>query len=221
MLGEVEGDPNRLKNADVPKLFAKKKLDFSTGSKWAYSNTNYLLLSLVVERVTKKSLGKFLRDEVFKPLGMPNATVFESPTAVIPNRASGYGGKGKKLRALHSDLTVTGDGGVMLSLADFEKWIGAIRGKKLAEEKTWDLAMTPGKLDDGRPHSYGFGWLIGKEGGRIVIGHSGSWVGVASDVAWYVEEDLFVVVLTNWNPGVSPAELGRKTAEIWRGEQSK
>lgn len=203
------GDP-RLKNEDVVKRVAQQKLLFPTGSRWAYSNSNYCLLAAIVERVARKSFGAFLREAVFEPLGMKSTTVFENANAVIPNRAYGYRRRGKTWEWTHSDLAVTGDGGVMTTVEDYALWDQGLREGKLAKAET---LFAPGKLDSGQDHGYAFGWSVTNRG-RKTVSHSGGWLGVRTFTARFPDHGLTVAVFAN-NETLDAPGVGLKIAEAY------
>lgn len=211
LLGKHKGDPDRLKNEDVLKLLLDEKLMFPTGTKWSYSNSNYCLLALIVERKTGKKFREVLGKEIFEPLGMKRARVFDDATQVIPNRAYGYGKRRDGWSYQHSDLIMTGDGAVMLSLEDFAVWDPA----KLVKAETLKMAWTPGKLDNGKEHSYGFGWAVGKVDGKLVVEHSGGWAGFRTYIVRYGDDGLTVVVLAN-NQNLDAAAIGRAVANLFQ-----
>jgi len=214
LLGKLPGDPDRLKNDDVLKLVAAEKLLFATGTKWAYSNTNYVLLALIVERLEKKSFGAFARESIFEPLGMKNTVVFEDVSLVIPNRASGYQRTSKGAKAAHSDLTNTGDGAVFTSVDDWVRWELELRKPTIVKAQTLARAWTSGKLDSGKEHGYGFGWAVGKRDGKLVVEHSGGWVGFLTFVTRAVDDGVTVAVFVNSTPGPDPASIARRIAKL-------
>ncbi len=215
LLDQWKGDPDRMKNDDVLKLVAAQKLAFPTGTKWAYSNSNYCLLALVVERASKKTFAQFLRAEIFEPLGMKSSLVLDDATIVIPNRAYGYGREKGRWAHHHSDLVMTGDGAVQTSIEDWTRWEGELREPKLVKPETLQRAFAPGALDGGKAHSYGFGWSVGTVNERRVIEHSGGWVGYTCHVARYPDDGLAVVVLTNCDRGLDPTRMARQIAKAW------
>jgi CubicO group peptidase (beta-lactamase class C family) len=215
-LATYKGDPNTVKNEGVLKMLIERKLDFPTGTKWAYSNSNYCLLALILERVTKKSFSAVLRKEIFEPLGMKSAWVFDDATQVIKNRAYGYERRRKEWRYAHSDYVMTGDGTVMLSLEDFVLWDKALRDGKLVKAETQKLAWTSGKLDGGKEHGYGFGWSVSAKDGKLTVDHSGGWDGTATYIVRHVDEGVTVVVLSNAPGFVDPSSMARKIAKLYR-----
>jgi CubicO group peptidase (beta-lactamase class C family) len=191
---------------------AKFPLDFPTGEKHIYNNTNYMLLGLVLERVAKKSFGTVIREEVFGPAGMKNSFVYESPKAVpapaaeFP-RAVGYekqdngswkAGWGCPPNRDEDFLTV-GDGGVWTNLDDMAAWDAALRAGKLLKAETMKLALTPSKTRDGKTNQYGFGWVLypGQAGGMNGYGHDGEWRGFRTSYYRYLVTNRSTVVLSN------------------------
>ncbi len=215
LLPSVKGDPDRMKNEDVLKLLAGEKLAFRTGSKWSYSNSNYCLLALTVERLTKKTFAAVLQEGIFGPLGMKNAHVLDDVRKVIPHRAYGYGRSGKDWAYRHSDLVMTGDGAVLLSIDDYALWDAALREGKLVKPETLKRAFAPGALDDGKEHSYGFGWGLGAIGGRAIREHSGGWVGFSTYALRTADDRLTVAVFSNQNSAFNPQGVARAVAKLF------
>jgi D-alanyl-D-alanine carboxypeptidase len=207
-------------SADLLKWVANRKLLFSTGSKHQYSNMNYRLLSIIVERVSGKSLGAFLKAEVFEPLGMTRSVCRESKDQLIEGRAVGYaqgglleGGKG--YRRLESDFVLSGEAGVWSCLDDdLVHWDAALRGGKLVKPATWKLAWTPGKRDDGKEFNYGLGWFIeqGKQGRKLY--HSGGWPGFTTHHVRYLDQQVTVMVLRNFYGSNSATQIAERVATL-------
>jgi CubicO group peptidase (beta-lactamase class C family) len=189
--------------ADLVKWTADRKLLFTTGSRHQYSNMNYRLLALVVERISGKSLGIYLHDEVFAPLGMKRTVVRETAKVMPPGRATGYGpggllDGGKKYAVLKNDFILVGEAGVWTCLDDMEKLDAALRSGKLLKAETLARAWTPGKKDDGTEFNYGLGWYVDKGKWGPEIWHSGGWPGFMTQQLRIVDHKLSVIVLRNW-----------------------
>jgi CubicO group peptidase (beta-lactamase class C family) len=207
-------------NADVAELVAQEKLSFPTGAKWEYSNTNYVLAALAIERASGRPFARFLREEIFEPLGMSGTVVFDRATQVIPRRAYGYSRRGRELEWVHSDLPVTGDGSVWTCLEDLVKWDAELREPKLVSEESLDRAFTSGRLDDGAETGYGLGWGVGRDGAEPLAEHSGGWAGFLSHHARWLDSGLTVVVLTNNADGtVAPRQLAQRIGRLCREPQ--
>lgn len=211
-------DPDLPTNADVLREFVKrKKLAFPTGTKHKYTNTNYMLLALVVERVAKKPFSKFMKEEVFDPAGMKDTLIFDDDK-LAPNRARGYTeDKAGKVHQAGGVNVVTGDGNVMSNLDDLAKWEVALREHRLVEAGTLKKAWTAGTLDDGTAFAYGFGWEVSKRNGRRALEHTGAWDGFSDYVLRYPDDGLAVVVLCNVE--CDQAAVGRKVAALYLGKK--
>jgi CubicO group peptidase (beta-lactamase class C family) len=185
-------------NADYLPEFARRvggaPAKFPAGEQHRYTNSNYMLLAVVVERASGRPLGAFLREEVFDRLGMDSTFVCDSPGAVRKHprlgrvTALGYQPRDGKERWVEAwgcppdrteDELVVGDGGVWSSLDDLRKWDAAVRGRKLLKPETWQQALTPSKTRDGKTNRYGMGWaLVLDPAGKVTaIWHDGGWRG--------------------------------------------
>src|SRR5262249_7184556 len=169
--------PTHLVNADYLGEFARQRrkfpLRFPTGEKFEYSNSNFLLLAIVIERVAKMPYAEFLRDAVFAPLGMHNTFVYASPDSVPArsqppcSNAVGYRREKGKWVATWGTLPdrreehlEVGDGGVWSNLEDMAKWDAAVRANTLLKPETMALALTRSKTADGKTNPYGLGWWL-------------------------------------------------------------
>jgi D-alanyl-D-alanine carboxypeptidase len=192
---------------EVLKATAPRPLNFPTGEKYSYSNTNYHLLAMVIRKLTGKSYGDFLKERIFTPLGM-NDTRIVSWSDIIPNRAAGYAWAGNSLRNgqyVAESILSYGGGGVVSTAADMAKWALAADQQKLLPKAVWEQAWTSAKLNDGTKTGYGLGWGVSVTNGHRNIGHGGAHMtGFTSNLVIYRDDHLAVIVLTNAghaNPG--------------------
>lgn len=181
-------------NEQALKLIADRKLEFPTGTKWSYSNTNYCLLALIIELIAKKSFGKFMKEELFDPLKMKTAAVLEKGVD-LRKAALGYATEGSKFEKVAVPFLTTGDGGVYLSLEDWAAFERGLPG--LLKKGTLEEARTPGKFDNGKPHDYAFGMGVQKDKGKTVLFHEGEWAGFRSFYMRWVEDDCAVILMAN------------------------
>jgi CubicO group peptidase (beta-lactamase class C family) len=186
-----DGKPYWL-SSDYVGEFARQKipLDFPTGKKYEYNNTNYTLLAVIIERVTGKSFGKFMRDAIFEPAGMKTTFVNEG-LGSVPESSSridaiGYEFKKGKWQETwgtpphrQETLLTVGDGAIWCSLEDMAAWDAALQTHKLLRPRTMRLGLRPSKTDNGKVNSYGFGWSLyyNKPEKLNGYGHTGSWGG--------------------------------------------
>jgi CubicO group peptidase (beta-lactamase class C family) len=204
-------DEAKVQNSDVAKMFKGTKLRFETGTRFRYTNSNYVLLALVIERISRNSFGTFLKAELFKPLKMNGASVFERSDMIVPGQAYGYRRRRGTWRSYSSPLATSGDGAVMISLDHFVLWERELRSPTLVSRKLVKQAFTPGKLDNGRSVNYGYGWAVSKNG----VDHSGSWSGIATFITRNLDTGLTVVVLSNDND-FKPARIAEEITRIYR-----
>lgn len=204
-----------LTNEGVLKLIAKHKLDFPTGTKHDYSNTNYVLLAIIVERVAKKPFDRYLREKIFDPLKMQRTRINRGDVLKFSNLALGYKRRknGTAARS-YSPAVVTGDGNVFSCVADLALWEEGLRTNQLVSEKMLRRAMKSGKLDDGTEHGYGFGWSDDTVDDRRSFGHSGGWYGYENYSCRYLDLDAAIFVLSN-NEDFDSGDLVDAIAEVY------
>lgn len=176
----------------------QKALDFAPGSKFSYSNTGYFLMSLIVERVSGKSLGEFAQARLFTPLGMNETTYLDDHQRVIPHRATSYEANPRGGFLVHmSDWMQTGDGAVQTTVADLAKWQQNFDAPKVGGRWLVQQLETPGELDDGSLLGYAGGLFINEYRGLPTIGHGGAWAGYRTSLLRFPGEELSVAVLCN------------------------
>lgn len=216
-------------------LSGQNKLLFPTGSKFAYENTDYAMLALVVEKASGHSFHRFLHDEVFKKLGMANSVAFQNRKLRPERQAFGYGRLEKlqdfngdesakqiyemtkrvNFHRVDEDTLIVGDGSVWSNLDDLALWGQAVLDRKLVKADTWKEALTNGVLDTGkairpRGDGYGFGWWLerdGKGGEVTVLYHGGSWDGYSIFDTVYLRDKMYIAILSNiWHLGLYPVK---------------
>jgi hypothetical protein len=196
--------------------FRDKPLDFQPGEKYSYSNSGYALLSYLIERITGGAYEKFLQDNIFTPLGMKDSG-YDSNSAIIPHRASGYAfGKDGFENATYVHMTVPqGAGGLYSTTEDLLKWEQGLFGGKVLSAASLQKMTTPFKSN------YAFGLQVDTVGGHKVIEHGGAISGFLTDLAYYPDDKLTVVVLENATGAAPPAAIATKLAELAHGENVK
>lgn len=198
--------------AEVMALIADRPLEFTPGERFRYSNTGYILLGWIVALASGQPYEDFLREHVFRPLGM-NDSGHDSNTAVIPQRAAGYvpGAKGLT-NAPYIDMHVPGGAGALYSTTgDLLRWTQGLFGGKLLQPASLERMVTPAK------DSYAFGVGVNTVRGRTVIAHSGGIEGFNARLAYYPESKLTVVVLANVNGGAG-MQIARDLAALAFGD---
>jgi CubicO group peptidase (beta-lactamase class C family) len=192
----------------------QRHLNFPTGSKYEYSNTGYFLLSVIIERVTGKSLADFARERIFIPLGMKNTRYRNHAAMLIPNRALGYapddsGG----FRNSMSNWEQTGDGAVQLSVRDALAWDENFYHPRVGGPAMVQQLQERGRLANGDTISYARGLEIDHYRGLRRVQHGGDWVGYHAAYARFPDQHTSVIILCN-SDGISPTELADKVSDI-------
>jgi CubicO group peptidase (beta-lactamase class C family) len=198
--------------------FEALPLDFQPGAKWKYSNTGYVILGVLIHRVTGQFYGDFLQERVFKPLGM-TATRIISEADIIPHRSAGYRlvkGVLKNQDWVSPSLNTTADGALYTNIIDLAKWDAALYGERLLTRASLDRMWTPVRLIDGSTYPYGFGWGVTQVNGHRLLTHSGAWQGFTMTISRYVDDRLSVVVLTNLDEdNAHPERIARAVAALY------
>jgi CubicO group peptidase (beta-lactamase class C family) len=196
-------------------------LDFRPGEKWSYSNLGYVLLGILIHKVSGQFYGDFLHDRIFEPLGMTTARII-SEADIVPNRAAGYQlvkGELKNQEWVSPTLNTTADGAIYLTVYDMAKWDTALYTEKLLKKSSFSEMWTPVKLNDGQTYPYGFGWEFSNVRGHHIIEHDGAWQGFESQISRYVDDKLTVVVFANLSQA-NPGRIAHGVAAIYNPELS-
>lgn len=206
----------QVNDADVLHLLEQTDhLYFAPGSKYQYSNTAYVFLGLIVERVTGESLGAFMKREIFDRAGMHN-TVLMDAGVTIANRSFGHTRvDGKWERRDQSVTSATrGDGAIYSNAGDLAMWANALQNATIVSRDTITRVFTPA-VTTAPGASYGFGWFIGTHDGRAITWHTGETVSFHNAILRVPDEKLAIVVLTNRDDG-DPLAIAKKIADLTR-----
>lgn len=202
-LADIQKDfPNDTPAEQILKVAMDVPLKFVPGTQWAYSNTGFVLLGTIVQKVSGKTYDTLLFERVFCPLGM-NATHRATPDGVVPHRASGYLWYGDEFHNgdfLKFLMTNYGDRGLLSSALDLAKWDAALATDRVLSPALRDLMWTSViRFDGGYSYQfgYGLGWFIKDINGHRQISHPGGAPGTATILSRYPDDDLTVIVLTN------------------------
>jgi CubicO group peptidase (beta-lactamase class C family) len=205
--------------SEIIDYFKNQPMDFAPGTQWNYSNSGYILLGYIVEKVSDKTYPQYIEDNFFKPLGMTNS-LYGSDTKIIKNRAGAYDKDSTGFTNAHS-MSMTqplSAGAIQSTVEDFFKWHLAVHAYKLVKKESLDKAFTKYKLTDGKETENGYGWGLGDIQGSPTIGHGGGIPGFLTQSIYFPKEDVFVAVFSNCgcNP---PFEIADKMATLAIGKR--
>ena len=212
----------RRNEADANSLiefFAELPLEFAPGSQFRYSNSNYIVLTRLIEVLSGQSYADYLGQTIFEPLGM-SQTRYGSHVALIPGRAHGYqkDDNGAWLNAEFISMSQPqGAGGLVSSVDDLARWDTALNGRTLVDPKLLAQAFQPVTLTDASTQPYGFGWVISEVQGSPSVEHGGFINGFNSQILRLPQQQILVTVLTNAEP-LYPADLSVELAAIALGQ---
>jgi CubicO group peptidase (beta-lactamase class C family) len=184
---------------ELLRAFYELPIEFTPGARYQYCNTGYVLLGILLHRVSGQFYGDFLQARVFGPLQMKTARVI-SEADIVRNRAAGYrlvDGELKNQEWYAPSVNTTADGALYLSILDYAAWEKALRAKALLTASSWMQILSPVVLNSGKTYPYGFGWIVEEAKGRPWYHHSGSSQGFKTYISRYLADDLTIVVLSN------------------------
>ncbi|MBE0676289.1 MAG: serine hydrolase [Bacteroidales bacterium] len=201
-------------------VFRQKSLNFSPGEQYSYSNSNYVMLVLITERVSGKKLAEFTRERLFKPLGMKNTMWRDNFRDVVIGRAVAYSGSEDRFLQNMPFENVHGPGGLLSTTGDLLIWNSLLADPKLFTDEFAAIRIESGKLNNGDPAGYAAGLMTGARNGFIEISHSGSTAGYRAWLAWYPEKRLSVAILSN-HASSDPVGKGRAIADVFLGQPER
>ncbi len=200
---------------------------FPPGTKWEYSNSGYVLLGLIVAKVSGTSYGDFLQKRIFAPLGMKTTVVYVKNRNTVAHRAYGHTKEGGSFKVTDQSSTsgTQGDGGIYSNVQDLARWDRALTNYSLLGKSEMAPAWTSAKKADGTPYDwpknmtqdrqfpveYGYGWFLDSYKGHVREYHDGESLGFRSTIQRYSGDNLTIIILSN-RTDTSPGELGETIA---------
>lgn len=173
-------------------------VDFAPGSRWSYSNSNYTLLALIVERVTGVPYEEALAAELFRPQGLRSLRQCPSVRGK-PGEARGHVLRNGAVAASAPENMnwIRGDGGLCGDAPDVAVWFRRLASGRVLTPASYSLMSTATPLPSGRQADYGFGLSLVSPDGRRKVAHNGAMAGFSASAAYYPDDELTVVVLAN------------------------
>ncbi len=194
---------------ELVKRFKDKALEFEPGSQFKYSNSGYLLLGYLIDKISGEKYPQFLQENIFVPLGMADSG-YDLNGSVIAHRAAGYTPEpnGEIRNTGYIDMTIPYSAGALYSTTrDLLKWECGLYGGKVLRAESLKKMTMPFK------ENYGCGLFISNAGSHKKIDHGGGIEGFNTEVAYYPDDRLAVIVLANLN-GRAPEEIANKAATV-------
>lgn len=228
-------DMTGVTNAAVLDRLGTAEPDFVAGAKHAYSNTGYVMLSMIVAMVSRQSFADFLKANIFAPLGMEHTLAFDASRPPRHKLAHGYRrNENARFERWDYPLLTTGDGGLFSTLDDLFLWDRALSTERLVSKATMNEAFTSGATRDRNPVGYGFGWmtdvspylteaepeqLLTLSGAALrYVAHGGSLVAYNNYIARFLDTRRTIIVLTNHCCVPGPRIRAHQVGQIIFGE---
>jgi len=232
--GLIWSSENQIRDDEVVGLLEKQSSGkFPPGTSWSYSNSGYVVLGLIVAKLSGQSYGDFLRARIFSPLHTDHTVVYQKGKNEVVNRAYGHSKEGGTLKETDQSSTsaTLGDGGIYSNLEDLAKWDDALRNHTLLSAKEMQPTLVPAKLNDGsptfwpsegggdnlhpgKPVVYGFGWFLDPYHGHARMWHTGSTMGFRTVIERFTADNLTIIILAN-RTDLDPEALALKTADFY------
>ncbi|MBC2845093.1 serine hydrolase domain-containing protein [Winogradskyella flava] len=200
---------NRLTSNKVLEIVSNQKaLNFQPGTSHSYSNTGYVLLAVIVERITNQTIGEWSSTTIFNPLQMKNSFVNDNPELVIKNRAVAYNyNKGKPNFRQENGMALIGSSAVYTSMNDITKWLQFLQSNKAEDKRLITMMTTKGKLTNGDDINYGFGLSVSEYNGLKFISHSGATpAGFNTLIGHFPDQKLSFAIFSNTG-SINPIEV--------------
>ena len=205
-----------LSPTELTNLFITQPPVFEPGSTWAYNNSGYFLLGLIIERLSGKPYDRFVKERITDPLNMAH-TFYDSANRVITGRVYGYQKTDQDcIQAEYLSMTQVFSAGALASTVDdLAVWMDAFMGGKLLPEDVFTRMTTPYLMKNGQPTAYGLGWTLNDYHGKNMIEHLGSLPGFSSYVIAIPAIRLCAVVLSNCDfMNLTPEQIAHRIVAI-------
>ena len=199
-------------NEDIDRfMLNQKELNFTPGEEYLYCNTGYMLCVNIIEKISGQKFDEWMKENIFDPLNMPHTYVEENYSRIVADNATSYyGNKDRGFERAVEYWAYVGSGNMHSNTEDMLQWADNFSNPSKGWEKAFERLQTFDDFNNGMHNSYAFGVVIGDFEGFKKIGHGGSIGGFRSYVGAYPEEQLSIVVLTNF----SSANAGGKEYQI-------
>src|SRR4029077_20575657 len=200
----------------------QKSLNFVPGSEYLYSNSGFFLLSVIVKRVSGKTLKEFTAENIFTPLGMTHTQFRDEHRSLIPERAMAYDQNEKKDGYVMnvSYFEQTGDGAVHTSVQDLLKWDENFYSAQVGGKEFLAEIQEHGKLNNGKTISYAKGLAVTEYRGLPTVSHGGSWGGYRAELMRFPAQHFSVACLCNL-ANADPSRRALEVADVYLNSQMK
>jgi CubicO group peptidase (beta-lactamase class C family) len=199
-------------------LARQRGANFEAGAEFRYSNTGFFLLSVLVRRVSGKSLRDFAAERIFGPLGMSHTQYLDRHDQIVPGKAASYARAAGGFRLALANWEQTGDGAVNTTVEDLLAWDGNFSSGRVGGDAALRELQTAGVLNDGKPITYALGLVVDRYRGARTVAHGGSWAGFRAQLTRFPDLGTSIIVLCNLAEA-GPGALAARVADLVLGER--
>jgi CubicO group peptidase (beta-lactamase class C family) len=206
-----------LSNDQMLALFKDQPFDFNPGEKYAYNNSAFFLLGVIIEKVSGMPYPRYLEERILRPLGL-RSTAYCDDKAIVPHRSAGYelaGGQVVNATPI-SMLTPGAAGAICSTVLDLAAWQRSFNDAQLVSAASRDRMRTSAVLTNGSKTNYGFGIGVGELEGKRLFSHAGGVNGFVTWLGYFPDADVTIVVLSNSGSGPAP-RIGQLIARLELG----
>jgi D-alanyl-D-alanine carboxypeptidase len=197
-------------------IWAKKPLDFEPGTRWQYSNTNYTIAGLIVEKVSGMPFFEFVRKRILEPLGLQSAVDFDAGkmSSSDPTGYMRYGLGPLRVAPTEAPGWMYAAGELAMTASDLARWDISLIERRLLKPATYRALESDVLLSSGAATGYGLGVSVGMQGGRRVISHGGEVSGFTATNLVFPDDKAAVVVLTNQDAASASGAIARQVSQL-------
>ena len=195
-------------------IFKQRELNFAPGEEYNYSNSGFVLLAKVIEKVSRQSFSSYMKENIFNPLNMDDTFVMDNYQKVVKNKASSYEILNNEFVFAPSNYSYVGASGIYTTLKDFSKWAANFANAKVGNQKIFNEMSTKGILNNGKESFYALGQIVQDYHGLKRIWHSGADAGYRSYIGRFPDQKISIILLSN-NASVHAEGEALKVANIF------
>lgn len=214
-LKDIGLDPTTTTKDALELISNQQRLNFNPNSRHIYSNSGYMLMSVLTENLTGKSLREYTEEHFFKPLGMKSTHFHDDLEMIVPKRAESYRptaiGPGRFYR---DNIDRTGARGLFTTIEDFAKWDANFIENRSNLENFAERMTEKGIYNNGNNHSYAAGLRISRYRSLHTAGHGGNYMGFRSSYMRFPDYGLGFIVFCNMSD-INPASYARQLADLY------
>jgi CubicO group peptidase (beta-lactamase class C family) len=201
-------------------LGRQRGVNFPAGARYEYSNSGYVLLGTVVERVSGRRIREFAAENIFAPLGMKQTSIVDRYPAALPKLARAYSRGEHGYEVNESAWEQVGDGQVHTTASDLLLWIQNLRTGRVGGLPLVQRMTQVGVLNSGTKLDYAAGLQIRQRNGLPTIEHGGAWAGYRAELLSFPQQDFAVTVLCN-RAEARPSEIANAVADIYLAQDMR